>query len=92
MVTSGTDDKSRTSESNLAGEGRERVRENWEFRLRYVSEHLQASSFLSPSLSLSFILSRIIYASISNLRETVRKIIYIYIYTYCSKVNRIEKR
>lgn len=82
MVTSGTDDKSRTSESNLAGEGRERVRENWEFRLRYVSEHLQASSFLSPSLSLSFILSRIIYASISNLRETVRKIIYVYIYIY----------
>lgn len=53
MVTSGTDDKSRTSESNLAGEGRERVRENWEFLLRYVSEHLEASSFLSPPLFLS---------------------------------------
>lgn len=94
MVTSGTDDKSRTSESNLPGE-RTSAR-----KLRVPSAICKRASpsellpfFRPPPLLLplffssSFILSRIIYASISNLRETVRKII-----RYYSKVNRIEKR
>lgn len=82
MVTSGTDDKSRTSESNLAGEGRERVRENWEFRLRYVSEHLQASSFLSPSLSLSHLFYLELY--MPQFRICVKQCakLYTYIYIY----------
>lgn len=52
--------------ANLICRGRERVRENWEFLLRYVSEHLQVSSFLSfaappPPSSLSFSLLHLFY-------------------------------
>ena len=95
MVTSGTDDKSRTSESNLAGEN-ERAKIESSF-LRYVRAYHTNRGRLSLSLSLFHSLRdrsrsfhpvpRIIYASISNLRETVRKITSVH-----GKPNRIEKQ
>lgn len=63
MVTGRTDDKSRTSESNLAGV-RNQVRENWEF----LAIRMRANGELHG----------IMYASISNLRETMCKITGIY--------------
>lgn len=63
MVKSRTYDKSRTSESNFDGRG-ERVRENWWFLARYV--RAQKIPLFSPEF--------ISYTSISNLRETARKI------------------
>ena len=51
MVTSGTDDKSRTSESNLAGEN-ERAKIESSF-LRYVRAYHTNRGRLSLSLSLS---------------------------------------
>lgn len=89
MVTSRTDDKSRTSESNLAGENECAKIESSFYYMYARTVNGEATFPLSFSLSFlsSFFPARIIYASISNLRETVRKITGTY-----SKANRIEKQ